>query len=125
MGAFTFDVIAQSGPTIEVDQQFTLTIGKAPLTITAANAARAQGASNPSFTVAYSGLVNGDTPARLSGKLAIGTTATTSSAPGAYPIVPSGLSSSLYEITYVNGTLTVTASSGRQIFLPLVKVAGL
>src|SRR5262249_56922774 len=55
----------------------------------------------------YSGFVNGDTPASLSGTLSLTTTATTTSPAGAYAIVASGLTSSNYTISFVNGTLTV------------------
>jgi hypothetical protein len=37
---------------------------------------------------------------------------------GSYPIEPSGLTSTNYTITYVNGTLTVT---NFQLFLPLLR----
>ena len=39
----------------------TLTVGQATLTVTAANANRAYGAANPTFTASAIGAVNGDT----------------------------------------------------------------
>jgi hypothetical protein len=59
------------------------------------------------FTASAAGFVNGDTFASLSGALAFATSATAQSAVGAYPVTPSGLSSSNYVITFVTGALSV------------------
>jgi hypothetical protein len=86
-----------------------LTVGPAPLTITANNASRAYGAPNPTFNnVTGTGFLNGDTLASLNGTLICSATATRTSPAGAYPITCSGLSSPNYSISYVAGTLTVT-----------------
>src|SRR5207237_7783222 len=87
----------------------TLTVNKAPLTVTAASVSRSYGTANPSFTVSYSGLVNGETAAVLSGSPSLTTTATPSSPPGAYPITigPGSLAAVNYTFTFVPGTLTV------------------
>jgi sugar lactone lactonase YvrE len=94
-----------------------LTVNKAPLTITAQNASRDEGKANPSFTVTYSGFVNGEDERVLGGTLTFNTNATINSPAGTYTITPSGLTSSNYAITYVNGTLTVR---NKQTFLPFV-----
>jgi FtsP/CotA-like multicopper oxidase with cupredoxin domain len=86
-----------------------LSITAVPLTITANNATRPFGAANPAFTATYATLVNGDTPASLTGTLSCTTTATATSPAGNYPINCSGQTSTNYTITYVAGTLTVTA----------------
>ena len=88
-----------------------LTISSDVLTIAANNAARQYGAANPTFTVAYSGFVNGDGPASLSGTLNCASTATSVSPVGNYPISCTGLSSTSYSITYVPGQLAVTPAS--------------
>jgi hypothetical protein len=85
----------------------TLTIAKAPLTVTANNASRYVGYANPTFTVSYSGFRNGDTAAALTTAPTATTTATDASPVGTYPITPAGGVSTNYEFTYVNGTLTV------------------
>jgi hypothetical protein len=85
----------------------TLTITPAPLTVTANDASKVYGAALPTFTAGFSGLVNGDTPADLGGTLTFATPADANSAPGAYPITPSGLTSANYDITFADGTLTV------------------
>jgi gliding motility-associated-like protein len=82
-----------------------LTIDPVTLTITAENKSKIYGAALPSFTVTYSGLVNGDVaPATL--PLAT-TTATAASPAGTYTITVSGAVDSNYNISYVSGTLTV------------------
>ena len=81
----------------------------APLTVTAANASRLYGATNPVFTGTIAGLQNGDNiTANYS------TTATVNSPAGAYPIPPTladpGNRQTNYTVSLVNGTLTVTGS---------------
>ena len=85
----------------------TLTVLRAPLAIAATNTAKPFGAPLPAFSVSAVGLVNGDSMASLAGPLTITTPATASSPVGSYPIVPQGLSSANYAITFVNGALTV------------------
>src|SRR5262249_4248591 len=80
----------------------------AALTITADGKARVYGAANPPFTVSYAGFVNGDTAAALTAAPTVSSTATASSAAGAYPITVAGATAPNYSISYVNGTLTVT-----------------
>nr|MCU0495401.1 hypothetical protein [Chloroflexaceae bacterium] len=97
-------------------------VARAPLTVSANDATRAAGQPNPSFSARFSGFVNGETSSVLSGTLSFSTTATAASPPGSYPIIPSGLSSSNYEIIFVPGTLSVTPASAspQRLFLPLV-----
>jgi hypothetical protein len=85
-----------------------LTIGKAPLTVTANDTSRYVGAANPTFTLSYSGFRNGDTAAALDALPTATTTATIASPIGTYPITPSGGSSTKYTFSYVAGTLTVS-----------------
>ena len=88
-----------------------LTVNPAPLSITANDASRAVGQANPTFTAQYSGFVLGQGPTVLSGTLAFSTSGTAGSPAGQYPIVPSGLNSANYAITFINGTLTVTGAT--------------
>jgi hypothetical protein len=98
------------------------TITTAPLTITADDASRAQGAANPPFTATYSGFQGGETPAVLTGMLNFSTPAISSSPAGLYLITPFGQSSVNYTITYVDGVLTVTGGSA--VFPSTVPVDG-
>ena len=85
-----------------------LAVLPAPLRITADGQNKTYGAVLPLLTASYSGLVNGDTPARLTSLPALSTTAAASSPVGAYPVTVGGAASPNYAITYVNGSLTVT-----------------
>ncbi|MBI4622431.1 MAG: hypothetical protein HY736_04300 [Verrucomicrobia bacterium] len=86
----------------------TLTIDRASLTLTAANAAREVGAVNPVFTSTLNGLVNGDSAAVVSG-LVFSTPATAASVAGDYSIAPLGATAANYTLAFVNGTLRVNA----------------
>ncbi len=78
------------------------------LSVQVANATMTSGAALPAFSSSVTGLVNGD---QVGTTLTItySTTATSSSAPGAYPITAtvSGSSASHYQIAISAGTLTV------------------
>jgi gliding motility-associated-like protein len=91
--------------------QGTLTIGQAALTITANNQTMVQGSAVPTLTVNYSGFVNGETNTALTTQPTVSTTATSASAAGTYPITASGAVDANYTISYVAGTMTVTAST--------------
>jgi hypothetical protein len=88
----------------------TLTVNKATLTATAANQSRIYGAANPALTFSYSSFVNNETAAAITAPTA-GTTATTSSAVGIYPITLTGGSAANYTLTLVNGTLSITKAA--------------
>jgi gliding motility-associated-like protein len=88
-----------------------LTITKAGLTVTANNQSKVFRAPNPTLTVTYSGFVSGDTQASLTTQPTVSTTATTASPIGNYPITASGAVSNNYTITYVGGTLTISAAT--------------
>ena len=101
----------------------TLTISRAPLTITANNISRLFGETVPPFTASFTGLVNGDTPAVVTG-LTFSTAPT--SAPDAFTIMPLSAVAANYSLLYVNGTLqvvmpTVTVGADE---LPVVLVNG-
>jgi hypothetical protein len=86
----------------------TLSVGQAPLIITANPATRFYGAANPAaFSANFSGFVNGDSSSVLTGLLTCVPTATSNSPVGTYPIMCSGFSSPNYAISFVNGTLSV------------------
>jgi len=82
----------------------TLAVGKATLTVTAANASRVYGVANPTFSASATGAVNGDTF-----NFAESTAATTTSPVGSYSIVPVATGTNLadYNVIYINGTLTI------------------
>jgi hypothetical protein len=90
-----------------------LTVNRRTLTITALDQTKVRGAANPPFFVLYSGFALGQGPSALGDTLLVGTTATTSSPPGTYPITltPSGLTAANYTIKFVPGKLTVLSPS--------------
>jgi 6-phosphogluconolactonase (cycloisomerase 2 family) len=88
----------------------TLTINPAPLTVNVANASRAYGDPNPTFTGTITGLKNGDV---ITANYT--TTATQLSPVGTYPITatlvdPGGVLGN-YAVTINNGTLTITPAA--------------
>ena len=86
----------------------TLTITKAPLTITAKSYSIKLGDSLPTFEVEYSGFKNNETSSVLSKQPSIRCEATSASAPGTYDIVVSGAEAQNYAVSYTNGKLEVT-----------------
>jgi len=88
--------------------QQNLVVVPAALTVTATNATKVYGAVLPTLSVAYTGLVNGDTFSNLTTQPVITTTATAASPVGSYTITASGAASANYAISYVAGTLSVT-----------------
>ncbi|MBJ7417228.1 MAG: hypothetical protein JHC88_17545, partial [Niveispirillum sp.] len=82
-------------------------ITPAPLSVLVDNATRQAGAANPVFTARFQGLVNGDTSTVLTG-LRFQTLADATSPAGNYAINADGISNGNYQITYVDGLLTVT-----------------
>ena len=93
-------------------QEFTLTVNKALLTITANDCTKQEGEETPVLTVSYSGFKNNDSALSLATQPTATTTATTASPAGSYPITVSGAASNNYIFDYVNGTLTVVEKSG-------------
>ena len=91
-----------------VTDAVSLLVLPAPLTITASNATRLYGQTNPVFAGTITGLQNGDQISATFGCSAIPT-----SPPGVYPIMPALVSpgdlQTNYQVTLVDGTLTVLA----------------
>ena len=88
------------------------TVAKAPLTITAADKTMTWRGPVPAYTVAYSGLVNSDTAAVVSGpacsaRNSAGQLASSTSPVGSYAITCTGATAASYAITYVPGVLRV------------------
>ena len=88
----------------------TLTIVKAPLTISAGSYTKKQGEVNPKFTATYSGFKNGETASVLTKQPTFTTDVTTSTAPGQYAVKVSGAEAQNYEISYVDGLIIVINS---------------
>jgi len=79
------------------------------LTVTADDMSREQCASNPAFTVSYSGFVGAEDEGVVTAAPVAASIADETSPAGTYDITVSGGSADNYSFTYVNGTLTVSA----------------
>ena len=88
-----------------------ITVNKAQLTVTADNATRPYGSANPTFTLSYTGFVNGETEAALAVKPTATCNTTSTSPAGTYDIPAAGGKSDNYSFSYKKGTLTITSSS--------------
>ena len=97
----------------------TLTVTKKALTITATDKTMTAGGTEPEYTVTASGFVSGEDMSDLTGTIEFDildsnddpVADVTAAAAGTYKIVPKGVSSNNYEISFVAGTLTIEAES--------------
>jgi subtilase family serine protease len=105
-GTNTLTVIFTPMDTVDyssVTDAVSVVVMPAPLTVTASNASRAYGQSNPLFSGSITGATNGDVITAT-----FGSVATASSSAGTYAIIPSLNSPETnYAVSLVNGTLTV------------------
>lgn len=107
----TYSIKAQKGSITNFNVSFvdgTLTVNKAPLKITAKSYTIKQGEALPTFEATYEGFKNSETKDVLTKQPTITTSATSASEPNTYDIVVSGAEAQNYDISYVNGTLTIT-----------------
>ena len=90
----------------------TVTISKAPLTISVGEYTMAEGDQVPEFKLQYDGFKSYDTGAVLTTKPTITCKATSESAPGRYEITVSGAEAQDYDISYLSGWLTIELAQG-------------
>jgi hypothetical protein len=118
---------------MEVTRTVQIEVLRKPLTVTAANSTKAYGVDGPAapFSVAqYAGFVNGDDAGDLVGAAAFacrqpnGQDVGAATPVGTYPIVPSGLSSPNYDITFAPGFLNVTKRDLNLFAVDVAKVYG-
>ena len=88
----------------------TLTVNKAPLTISGGTYSIKQGEELPTFAAVYSEFKNDETSAVLTTQptLSLAAGVTSASEPGTYDITVSGATADNYEITFQKGTLTIS-----------------
>ena len=111
----TYPIVIKKGSVANYNDTYvngTLTITKAPLTIKAGTYTKKQGEENPEFTLTYEGFKNEETEAVLTKLPKVTCEATTESAPGEYDVIVSGAEALNYEISYVNGVLTIICIKG-------------
>jgi hypothetical protein len=110
----TYDIVIKQGTVSNYNVTYvagTLTITKAPLTVSARTYTKEQGDPMPEFTLTYSGFKNNETEDVLTKKPTATTTATVDSEPGEYIVTVSGGEARNYSFTYVDGKLIVTPST--------------
>lgn len=110
----TYPIIISKGSVANYNDTYvngTLTIEKAPLTVSVGDYTRYQGEENPIFNLTYDGFRNGDGLSSLITIPQASTEATKDSPEGAYNIIISGGDAVNYYFKYVNGTLTILPTS--------------
>ena len=115
VGVGSSDIIASQpgnstyNPAISATQ--TLSVSKAPLTVTANNKSKIYGASDPVLDYTVTGtFFNSDTYSVITG-VTLSTSTGASATYGSHTITASGGTAINYNITHVNGTLTVSKAS--------------
>ncbi len=108
----TYSIVVSKGSVANYNDTYingTLTITKAPLSITAQSYVIKQGDTMPAFGVSIDGFKNKDTKDVFKKQMTITCAATSSEEVGTFDIVVSEAEAENYEITFVNGTLTIEA----------------
>lgn len=107
----TYDVTVSGGEAknykITSQKGGTLSVTPRDLTVKAVNCEKTYGEANPTFTLDYTGFVNGDTKSCISPKPTIKCDATITSNAGTYTIYVSGGSAKNYNLLYQTGKLTI------------------
>ena len=109
----TYPIIISKGSVTNDNDTYvngTLTITKAPLTITAESFEIKQGDVLPNLTIQFKGFKNDEDESVLTSQPVVTCTATSGSKPGIYDIVVSGANALNYDIDYVAGRLIILAA---------------
>lgn len=109
--AGTYPIVIAKGDVVNLSPTLvngTLTITKAPVTVTTGEYKREYGEANPEFEFSFEGFKNNDTYYSLSMRPVATTTATATSMVGDYDITISGAEARNYDFIYVPGKLTIT-----------------
>ncbi len=91
--------------------QLTIQVLPASLTVTADDISIDYGSEIPQLTYSYSGFVNGEDSEALTIAPSVSCSATSSSDAGTYDIIVTGGAADNYNMSYVNGTLTINQVS--------------
>ena len=112
-GSYTvyYKVIGDANHNDIAAQHFDVTIAKASLKVSVGDYEIYEGDEIPSFEIKYDGFVNNETADALITKPTISCEATVGSKPDEYKVTVSGAEAKNYEITYVDGKLTILAKS--------------
>ena len=105
-----YDIVASGAVSDKYEISYipgTLTITKAPLSISAGNYTKKQGDAMPVFKASYAGFKNGENESVLTKQPVFSCDANEASAPAEYAVTISGAEAENYEISYEQGHLTV------------------
>ena len=105
-----YDIVASGAVSDKYEISYipgTLTITKAPLSISAGNYTKKQGDAMPVFKASYAGFKNGENESVLTKQPVFSCVANEASAPAEYTVTISGAEAENYEISYEQGHLTV------------------
>ncbi len=105
-----YDIVASGAVSDKYEISYipgTLTITKAPLSISAGNYTKKQGDAMPVFKASYAGFKNAEDESVLTRQPVFSCEANEASAPAEYAVTISGADAENYEISYEQGHLTV------------------
>ena len=105
-----YDIVASGAVSDKYEISYipgTLTITKAPLSISAGNYTKKQGDAMPVFKASYAGFKNGEKESVLTKQPVFSCEANEASAPAEYAVTISGADAENYNISYEQGHLTV------------------
>ena len=105
-----YDIVASGAVSDKYEISYipgTLTITKAPLSISAGNYTKKQGDAMPVFKASYAGFKNGEDESVLTKQPVFSCEANEASAPAEYAVTISGADAENYDISYEQGHLTV------------------
>ena len=105
-----YDIVASGAVSDKYEISYipgTLTITKAPLSISAGSYTKKQGDAMPVFKASYAGFKNGEDESVLTKQPVFSCEANEASAPAEYAVTISGADAENYEINYEQGHLTV------------------
>ena len=105
-----YDIVASGAVSDKYEISYipgTLTVTKAPLSISAGNYTKKQGDAMPVFKASYTGFKNGENESVLTKQPVFSCEANEASAPAVYAVTISGADAENYDISYEQGRLTV------------------
>ena len=105
-----YDIVASGAVSDKYEISYipgTLTVTKAPLSISAGNYTKKQGDVMPDFKASYAGFKNGEDESVLTKQPVFSCEANEASAPAEYAVTISGADAENYDISYEQGHLTV------------------
>lgn len=111
VGNFILTVTATKDGYSQKQETVSFSVSKEALTVKAEDKSITYGDAAPVYTATYTGLVGDDGAEDLTGTLTFTCAYTKGSPVGTYPITPKGLTSDNYDISFVDGTLTVTENA--------------